>query len=312
MAISIIIWKCIYRIFFNILQVYLCMASKNVNIIDIIRDRKTKLPTLSVVASNVLQLASNDKTSAYDLAEFISKDQALTNKILRLSNSAYYGLVKKVDSIHRAITVIGFHDVTSLAVGISVFSSFKMKGIAKVLDMKDLWLHSICCATAAREISKKINITENEQIFLTALLHDTGKIIFALYFPEEYQKVLQEAAELQTPLFRKEQEVLKTDHAKVVGHLMERWNFPDNLSTPSRYHHDTSRCPLEYQKEVLIVDLANFLCHKLDIGRSGNTAVLDITKTLKMLSLTIEDVMKIVKEIKAQLPKMKEFLQLMA
>ena len=88
-------------------------------IIDMIRDKSTQIPTLPVIVEKILTMAREDSSSAKDLAKFISRDQAISNKILRLSNSAYYGMMKEIDSIPRAITIIGFNEVVSLTIGMS-------------------------------------------------------------------------------------------------------------------------------------------------------------------------------------------------
>jgi len=129
-------------------------------IVDVVRNRKTQLPTLPVIVEKIMRLAGDDRTSATDLAEFISKDQAITNKILKLSNSAYYGLMKEVETISRAITIIGFNEVVGLTIGMSVFSTFRQEDLQGLIDMRDLWLHSIGCALAAKEIAKKAGTNE--------------------------------------------------------------------------------------------------------------------------------------------------------
>ena len=149
-------------------------------ITEVVRSKNTQLPTLPVIVNNIMSATRDERTSAEDLAGFIIKDQAISNKILKLSNSAYYGLMKEVDSIPRAITIIGFNEVISLTIGMSVLSAFRQKDLHEIFDIRDLWLHSIGCATAAKEIAKKTTGSGMaEQIFLNGLLHDMGKVILA-------------------------------------------------------------------------------------------------------------------------------------
>ncbi len=278
-------------------------------ILDIIRDRQTQLPTLPVVAGNVLRITSDDKTSVRDLSEFIRQDQAISNKLLKLANSAYYGLIKKVDNIPRALTVIGFSDVTSLAIGMSVFSSLKLKKTEKVLKMRNLWLHSIGCATAAQELTKITGSNNSDQIFLNGLLHDMGKVIFAIYFPEDYMSILLDAEKNNQPLHMVEEESFGIDHARMAGYLMEQWNFPDTIAMPSRFHHKPAKCPKEYMHEAMIIQLADFICHKTKIGTSGTPILEDIKATAGNLGLTAGDLKKVALELKKQRPKIEEFLK---
>ncbi len=92
-------------------------------IIEIIRSRKTQIPTLPIVVSNILRVTADERSSASDLASFVEKDQAISNKVLRMANSAYYGLIREVETISRAITIIGFNEVVNLTVGMGVFST---------------------------------------------------------------------------------------------------------------------------------------------------------------------------------------------
>jgi HD-like signal output (HDOD) protein len=277
-------------------------------IADIIRDRRTQLPTLPVIVANILKVARDERTSAKDVADFISKDQAISNKLLRLANSSYYGLAKEVDSITRAITIIGFDEVISLTIGMSVFSTFRQKGAEQILDMKDLWLHSIGCALSAKVIAKKRYPSLAEQIFLNGLLHDTGKVILAIYFPEEYGTVLEDAKKTKIPLYQKEREKLGLDHAVVAGHLMERWNFPDTLLLPARFHHNFAACPPDYQHHAMIVRLANFLCQKAGIGHSGDPVMENVRIISQKLGFTHRDMETILKELEEQRESIEDFL----
>ncbi len=282
----------------------------NEKINDMIRSKQTQLPTLPVIADNVLSMARDEATSSKDLAEVVSQDQAIANKIIKLANSAYYGMMKTIDSIPRAITIIGFNEVISLTIGMSVISTFKGKKIDEILNMQDLWVHSIGCAFAAKNIAKKINSGMAEQIFLNGLLHDMGKVIFAVYFPQEYREVLEEAETSQTALHRKEGQVLGIDHADLSGLLMTRWHFPDNLLLPSRFHHDPERCPPNYRQHTLIVELADFLCRKANLGYSGNPVVPKSTKAKEKLGFDNRDIAEDIEELKKQRSKIEAFFQM--
>jgi HD-like signal output (HDOD) protein len=282
----------------------------NEKITDLVRSKRTELPTLPVVVENILSAAREERASAKDLADFIGKDQAISNKILRLANSAYYGLMKKVDSISRAITIIGFNEVIGLTIGMSVFSAFRQKDLHGIFGMRDLWLHSIGCASAAKEVAKKTGSSVAEQIFLSGLLHDMGKVIFAAYFPKEYRTVLKDAKKSETLLYHKEKEILGIDHAMLSGLLMENWHFPDSLLLPSRFHHNSVECPLTYRHHAMIVELADFLCQKAQIGHSGNPVIPKSERISGNLGISLRDMEMIVSELNEQRSKIEDFLEL--
>jgi len=276
-------------------------------IADIVRNKRTQIPTLPIVVQNVLNIANDDTTSAKDLADFICKDQAISHKVLRLANSAYYGSVKEVASIQRAITVIGFNEVVSLAIGMGVFSSFGKMDTHEIFSMRDLWLHSIGCAAAAKELAKRLSFPSSNQAFMSGLLHDMGKIIFAVYFPEEYGRAIKSSHENQSPLFREETATFGLDHAALSGLLMERWHFPEELLVPSGFHHRSLKCRTDYRHHAAIVQVADALCHRAEIGCSGNPVVPDVSEISRFLSLTKSSEEDIIADLKEQRPKIEAF-----
>jgi len=279
-------------------------------IADVIRDKKTQLPTLPVMVDNILSAARDERTSAQHLADFIIKDQAISNKILKLANSAYYGLAREVDSISRAITVIGFNEIIGLTIGMNVVSTLSQDGAHKIFDMRDLWLHSIACATGARQLAKRLKINRAEQLFLNGLLHDTGKIIFGTYFSKEYRAVVEGAEDSQVALHVKEEELLGIDHGVLSGMLMQNWHFPDSLLMPCRFHHDSLACPDDYRQQAMIVEFADFLCHKAQIGFSGSHVVQDPEDIGKELGFTAEDIEELAQGLEEERPQVEEFLEL--
>jgi len=276
-------------------------------IIDIVRDRKTQIPTLPVIVEKILSIARDERTSAKDLSEFIEKDQAISNKILKIANSAYYGLMREVDSIQRSITVIGFNEVISLTIGMSVFSAFSQTEEKAGLGLKDLWLHAIGCATAAKEISKYLRADVGQQIFLNGLLHDMGKVIFVLFFPEEYKAVLEETKKGDNPLYRVEKKMLGIHHADLSGLLMERWHFPENLVLPARFHHNAIECPSDFRTNAMIVEIANAVCHKAGVGFSGNAIIPATGRVRQQLGMDQKDYEAMVANVEEQKPQIEEF-----
>jgi HD-like signal output (HDOD) protein len=277
-------------------------------ITGLIRSKRTQLPTLPQVIDNILKVAGDEHSSAKDLAEFIKRDQAISNKILRVANSAYYGLMKEVDSIHRAITIIGFNEVIGMAIGMSVFSSFKSNDRLEVFDMKALWLHSIGSATAAGEILKKTGFKATENIFLSGLMHDIGKVILAVYFPDHYRDVLGEAKRRQLIIHKVERELLGIDHARISGLLMERWNFPDTLLLPTSFHHSPSHCPSDFRNAARTVRLSDTLCQNAGIGNSGNPMVPNVDRLAEGFGFSEQDVETFVSSLKEKQGEFEAFV----
>jgi HD-like signal output (HDOD) protein len=290
-------------------------------ILNLVRDKRTQIPTLPVVLSNILRITSNENTSVRDVADFISKDQALANKVLRLANSAYYGLARQVDSIQRAIVVIGFNEIVSLAVGIGVFSALSAKSTHGLLDMHSLWLHAIGSTFATREvvsIARPSRASESrfapsqesqgQHVILSSLLHDMGKVLFAVYFPDEYGVVLNEARNQKVPLYQTEKELLGLDHSAMASLVMERWNFPAKISMPVLYHHNSQACSQPYKNDAIAVELGSFFCSMAEIGYSGNPVASCSAALLDMLGISPVETKNLVTRLIQQRPDIERFL----
>ncbi|WDP86004.1 MAG: HDOD domain-containing protein [Desulfobacter sp.] len=148
-------------------------------ILNMIQKRESDLPTLPTVVDRIISVASDENTTTEKLAEVISYDQGMTNKLLKLANSIYYAQRNPVETIKRAISVIGFDEIIGIALGMGILSSVSSKN-GLTLDMKALWIHGIGVATVSKELAKRTNPSIAGKIFIPALLHDMGKIIFSV------------------------------------------------------------------------------------------------------------------------------------
>lgn len=265
-------------------------------ILVLIKRGDTDLPALPVIVTQILKAASNPKTSAEDLAAIISHDQGITHQLLKLANSVYYGQRTTVDSIKRSISVIGFDEVIGITLGMKLLSTFADKTTGLTLDMKALWIHSIGTATAAKEIATRTNTAIAKKIFIPGLLHDMGKVIFSIFFKDEHKRVWESAMEKQVSLYRVEPSVYGMNHAILAGLLMRRWRFPDSILYPCRFHHNPEASPVAYRHHALIVNMADYLCHKAHIGHSGNPVPVAVVNATKKTGLN-ENALKLIVEM---------------
>ncbi len=279
-------------------------------IIELVRSSKTDLPTLPVIVNNILAAASSSATSTEDLAGIISNDPGITNKLLRLANSIYYGQRTKVATIKRAIVVIGFDEIIGIVMGMSVLSSFADKNSGLSLDMKALWIHCIGCATAAKDIANRTNPGIAKKIFVPGLLHDIGKIILSVYFKKEYRNVKALAMEKQIPLYHAEPDVFRMDHAVLAGLLMKRWNFPSEILLPCRFHHNPESCPVGLRHHALIINLADYLCQKANIGHSGNPVAVAVKNSPQKTGVSETVLMMIIDQLRRKEEEIKEFFEI--
>ncbi|NOX35808.1 MAG: HDOD domain-containing protein [Deltaproteobacteria bacterium] len=273
-------------------------------ILKMIQKKESDLPTLPVVIDKIISVASDEKTTTEELAKVISYDQGMTNKLLKLANSIYYAQKTKVETTKRAITVIGFDEIIGIALGMGILSSFTDKsGLS--LDMKALWIHGIGVATVSKELAKRTNPGVANKIFIPGLLHDMGKVIFSVYFKEEYMKIRQLAMEKKKPLYFAENAIFKLDHAILSALLMKRWNFPHSIMLPCRFHHNPESAPIRFKHQSLIINLADYLTQKAGIGHSGNPVPVTVKNSPQkigvnqsILKLTIDHLRRKEDEIK--------------
>ncbi|ACN16354.1 putative signal transduction protein [Desulforapulum autotrophicum HRM2] len=279
-------------------------------ILALIKRGDTNLPALPVIITQILRAASNPKTSTEELAAIISHDPGITHQLLKLANSVYYGQRTTVDSIKRSISVIGFDEVIGITLGMKLLSTFADKTTGLTLDMKALWIHSIGTATAAKDIATRTNTAIAKKIFIPGLLHDMGKVIFSLFFKDEYKMVRELAMERQDTLYRVEPSVFGMDHAILAGLLMRRWQFPDNILYPCRFHHNPEASPVAYRHHALIVNMAEYLCHKAHIGHSGNPVPVAVVNAAKKTGLNENTLRLIVEMLIKKEEQIKEFFEI--
>lgn len=278
-------------------------------ILNMAQKKESDLPTLPVVIDRIISAASDEKTSIDELAEVISYDQGMTNKLLKLANSVYYAQKTKVDTVKRSIMVIGFDEIIGIALGMGILSSFSDKsGLS--LDMKALWIHGIGVATVSKEIAKRTNPGIANKIFIPALLHDMGKVIFSVYFKDEYKKVRHVAMESKKPLYFTENSLFKIDHAVLSALLMKRWNFPPSILFPCRFHHNPESSPIKYKHPALIINLADYLTQKAGIGHSGNPVPVAIKNSPQKIGLDTNLLPLIIDQLKRKENEIKEFFRI--
>lgn len=231
------------------------------------------LPTLPEMIQKVVSMVQDEKTSARDLSNLISYDQAISSRLLRIANSAYYGLSRGVSTTQHAIVVLGFEEVKSLSLSITVFDAMKGTSDGSSLIRDEFWKHSAGCSLAAKIICKKLVNLNADTAFTASLLHDIGKLVLDSFFSGEYNMVLEKAQRDGLNLVDIEKELLGFTHADVGMWLCNRWKLPPSLASSIGYHHQVGKVDQEYISMTSIVHLADIICKKANIGSSGNETI---------------------------------------
>lgn len=248
-----------------------------------------EIPTLPVIYQALFHQMQDPDVSVSRISEVISQDQALTAKVLHLVNSAFYGYNKHINTISRAVVILGFQAVRSAALAISVFDYFKDEESNPHLDMAQYWRHSIAVACICKVLAPVLNIQQAEEAFVAGLLHDAGKLMEKRYFPEDFDEVCYAAQELHLSWFECEKALFQAHHAMIAKTVFQQWKFPSHICDAVNCHH-TPVTALKAPHLASLVHVADFLSYQMDLGAPGAWAPKNCSQdALKLLEFPLDD-----------------------
>ena len=219
-------------------------------------------PTMPEAGAKMLTLLEEPDTEISEIEEILRYDPGLTANILKLANSAYFGIPSKIGSLKQAVVVLGFKRLVQLVVA-SCVSAVMDKSIPGYdLPPGNLWRHSIAVSIAAEALVKDKKKTVSQDVFTPALLHDVGKLVLGTFVKEELEAIESIAAK-GVPFVVAENMILGTDHAEIGAQILSHWNFPKDVIHAVRWHHDPES-PKTVNIQMDIVYLANLLCQTAD------------------------------------------------
>lgn len=217
-----------------------------------------ELVSLPTIYNHIVDILDDPQVSSHRLAEVISKDASLTVRLLKLVNSPFYGFSGKVDTISRAVSLLGTDELTNLALGITIVRQFKDIP-SDLLNMDSFWRHSIRCGLFARILAGHLGVSGEEKYFTGGLLHDIGRLIMLERMPGPYKRSIIKGRDERLPMYRAEQECLQTDHSIVGKLLAMRWQLPVPLIRMIGGHHLPSAN--HYALESSLMHVADVLAH---------------------------------------------------
>lgn len=182
------------------------------------------------------EMLAENCASADEFATVIAHDPGLTARLLKLVNSAYYGLPSKIDTISRALTVVGMHELTNLVYSICAIKTFS-KVSSDVTNMNTFWRHGIYTGIAAREIAMQTNCLHPERLFVAGLLHDIGSLAINRKYPEVAEQTISASEGNEQYLVQLEKEQLGFNHAELGALMFESWHLPEATCRAIQFHH---------------------------------------------------------------------------
>ncbi|GBD97860.1 MAG TPA: HDOD domain-containing protein [Nitrospirae bacterium] len=222
------------------------------------------LPTLPVIAEEILSLVGDDLISVNKLENVVKNDPVISAKILSVANSVFFGLKVRSKTLDGAIMRIGFNNVKNIALGISLMTVLEDGKGARTFDYKRIYNHSVSVGFSAGLISRELKLDFSEEILINGMLHDIGYLVLNKYFPEIYQKLLN-SFEKEKSLLETEKTVLDFTHADIGTWLAEQWNLPNTILDTTLYHHTPSLAKRNL-KRIAVIHIADYIATRDIMG----------------------------------------------
>lgn len=240
------------------------------NALTSIWDKVQSFPTMPTAAAELLKLLDDPDTSASQVESVLRYEPGLTANILKLSNSAYFGVPSKIGSLKQAIVLLGWRRLIQLVMTSCVSTVLDESIPGYDLGKGELWRHSVAVSVAAEIMVKELNFPAIDEIFTAALLHDVGKLVLGAFVREDLKEIEQSAAE-GLSFEQAERTVLGTDHTEIGAAILKSWSFPDRLVSAVKWHHDPDSAKNELNTAIDIVHIADVLCLMIGfgVGREG-------------------------------------------
>jgi putative nucleotidyltransferase with HDIG domain len=233
--------------------------------VDEVAARIAELPMLPASVSEVIAACEDPDVTVGQLSQRILHDQELTASILKLANSALYGLSRRVATVTEAVVLLGFATIKSLAISSHTYRMLNKALPGYGLSRGEIWRHSIAVAMTARRLAVEIHLAPVEEAFIAGLLHDIGKTVLSTYMEIAFDDVMQLVREERVPFAEAEQRLLGFDHAELGARVAQTWNFPPELVEAIRYHHTPALAQLK-PRLTHTIHLADTICLMLGIG----------------------------------------------
>ena len=272
-----------------------------------------RMPSLTTTVMKVFEVCNSPSVSPYDLNRVISLDPVLTGKVLRLINSAYYGLPQRIASLTRAIIMLGINTVKNLVLATSVLAGCKRLGTIKAIPVDDFWAHSLGSGVISKTVARIQRVpTENQEMYFVAgLMHDLGKLPMMACYPELYDQALGHAAGSQLLLFQAEQVRFGFDHCQIGSLIAARWKLDETMKHAMVNHHQAAEGIRAPQSLLDNVRLANLMaCHfKIGAAGEGTVDMLLLHSLAERCGVTLKALVSVRPQIEQEIQNAKVFLQ---
>ena len=279
--------------------------------LKVIVDRVGELSSLNDITKSVVDIINDPNSDAKHLESVLIKDPGMVSKILKTSNSAYYGSAGKVSNLKTAIIVLGFNLVKNLALSLSICDLFKSREKIGNFTREGLWKHSVAVAVCSKMIARRLNFNIAEDIFMAGIFHDIGMILEDQYVHGEFVKAMGIAHDKEMFLVDAEKEVLGFSHMTLGQRVAQKWKLPGLITEAIEKHHSPETVTGENRTFISIIHMADFICIFKKIGNSGHAVTKNPSlKIIKELNASKEDVIVWVKDLDEELEKASDLMDM--
>lgn len=256
-------------------------------------EQSVSLVSLPDVVFQINEMIRDSRYSAMDIGDVISKDPALTARLLKIVNSSFYGFQARIDTLGRAITIVGMDDLHNLVLATTAVDRFD-RIPQDLVDMTEFWMRSINCGIIGRSVGKKIAVLNSERLFTAGLLHNVGSLLMYSKMPDSSREVLLAADGNHRILPGLEQEIFGFTYADVGAELAMLWNLPESL-TAAIGHHLFPENAGDHQLDATLIHLGDLLSNIHVNGSSIEETMAEVSnETLSFLNLEEQQIVEIV------------------
>lgn len=270
------------------------------------------IATLPEVTIKIIGIVEDPKSTARDLHEVIKNDPALSVKVLKVVNSAFYGLPGQVASVDRAIILLGLSAVKNIAIAASIARLFKGKRVSDQFSAADLWRHSVAVAVAARSLAKcSPHPVMADEIFVAGLIHDIGTLVERQAYADQFSEVIQRCTDDPSADFLEmEREIIGADHQAFGVGLTTKWKFPRHLRAAVGFHHNPEAVSVELRNMATLIRVADVMVCQDKLGFYYSARGDNYTQEqLDTLGITEEQVAEVRANVPEQLAEAEATLQ---
>jgi len=274
-----------------------------------IANNAIEIATLPEVTMKIVEVVQDERSTAHDLHQIVRNDPALSARVLRVVNSAFYGLPGQIGSIDRAIMLLGLNAVKNIAIAASIGKMFKSSVVCDDFTGKDLWTHSVAVGATNKLITSAIGMALPDEAFLTGLIHDIGLVAVMQCHSEDIRKIV-DLTKSGVPYRKAEEEIIGANHQEIGAALTAKWKFPRSFQFVTGFHHEPMALAPENRMLSVITHISDILCARGEIGMKITVETEEIPQELQdEIGITSEQLNEIAGNIDNELQTVRSLIE---